>query len=195
MQFSKNYRESLLANIKATFNVSNSDAAQTTYFFSGVAPTLEELTSVLNAEWINPTGDRLAPTHELSSYNSQLAGYCPDFLSSMQWSNHDQVIALNVDLTDDIDSNTTNYVAPVALLGEPTGDVVVQGFSHTTQGDTTLTWALTLWDGTSEASHAIYVLHQIGTLFDSQAEIVVDSPVLASDSPVLPIINVYSPVL
>lgn len=195
MQFSKAYRESLLANLKSTFIRSDSYVAQTTYFFSGAAPTLEELTSILDAEWTNPTGSRLAPTNELSSLNAQLVGSCPDFLKSMAWSNHDRVITLTNNLHDDIDSNTANYTAPVALFGEPTKPVVVQGFDHTLRGNQTVTWSLTLWTGSVEIGHAIYVMHHVGTLFDSQAEIVVQDPVLTSDDPVLPVLNVYSPVL
>eukprot|EP00493_Phyllostaurus_siculus_P008311 UN08409 len=63
MQFSKVYRENLLANIKTVFERSDSHATQTTYFMSGAAPSREELTRILDGEWTNPTGAQLAPTH------------------------------------------------------------------------------------------------------------------------------------
>tara|TARA_B100000700_G_scaffold311500_2_gene393793 strand:+ start:203414 stop:204001 length:588 start_codon:yes stop_codon:yes gene_type:complete len=195
MQFSKAYRTSLLTYLKNVFERSDDIATQTTYFFTGAAPTLAQLTSVLDAEWTNPTGSPLAPTDELSSYNGQLVGYCPDFLKSMSWSNHDQTITLTSDLNDDIDGVTSNYTAPVALFGEPQQATVVQGFDHTTLGDQTVTWALTLWSGTADSSRAIYVMHTIGTIFDSNAEIVVHDATLTTADPELPVLNVYSPVL
>lgn len=196
MQFSRAYRKSIVDNLKTTFAYSSSTgAAQTTYFFSGEAPSLDDLTRTLEAEWENPTGARLAPTDSLSKYNGQLVGYCPDFLKSMAWSSHDQSITLADDLNESIDSATANYTAPVAVFGEPKQPTIVQGFDHETRGDQTVTWALTLWTGTFTYAHTIYVLHHVGTLYDANAEIVVQSALLTTTDPELAVINVYSPVL
>jgi hypothetical protein len=198
MEFSKEYRTHLCANLITLFKYSEVNYEQVTHFFQGAVPTLAALTTILESEWHEPTGTPLAPSHADSSLKSQWLGKVDTFLEDCDWTTDLKLIPVANSLADDIDANTTNYAQPIGVEGIRSiiDDLVIAGFDHDVQGDATITWALTLWgDNDTKTPRAWYVLHRVGTAFDPDAEIVLWDNVIKASDPVVVVRQVYSPVL
>jgi hypothetical protein len=197
MEFSKEYRTHLCANLISLFEYGQTSYEQVTHFFKGEVPTLAYLTTVLESDWHNPTGAPLAPSHAESSLNPQWLGKIDSLLQDCNWTTDHKLIPLTNQLADDVDANTTNYSQPIGVEGIRSilDDTVITGFDHDVQGDQTVTWSLTLWGESYKNSRAWYVLHRVGTAFDPDAEIVLWDNVLTASDPTVIVRQIYSPVL